>query len=118
MKLWQGVIVNALLFLALSGFFQNSFYVENIWIALGASLVLALLNMAVKPILVLLSLPITILTLGLFSIIINAGMLSLTAAIVGSGLQFRTFGTAIWVAILMSLANTLISSRITSDNRR
>ena len=116
MKLWQGVLINALLFLALSGFFQHSFYVANIWIALAASLVLALLNMAVKPILLLLSLPITILTLGLFSIIINASMLSLTAAIVGSGFQFRTFGTTVIVTILMSLANTLIGKRL-GNNR-
>ena len=57
MKLWQGVVINALLFLALSGLFRSTFYVESIWIALAASLVLAILNMAIKPILVILALP-------------------------------------------------------------
>ncbi|WP_034551189.1 phage holin family protein [Carnobacterium funditum] len=112
MKYWQVIVVNALIFLALSGLFQNSFYVANIWIALVASLVLSVLNMAVKPILFLLSLPITILTLGLFSIVINASMLSLTSLIVGPGFQFRTFGTTILIAIILSFVNTFISSRI------
>lgn len=112
MKYWQAIVINALIFLALSGFLNQSFYVANIWIALAASLVLSVLNMAVKPILILLSLPITILTLGLFSIIINASMLSLTSFIVGSGFQFRTFGTAILVAVIMSLVNTFINSRV------
>ncbi|MGB3159879.1 phage holin family protein [Carnobacterium sp.] len=112
MKYWQIIVINALIFIALSGFLQNSFYVANVWIALAASFVLSLLNIAVKPILLLLSLPITILTLGLFSIIINASMLSLTSLIVGSGFQFRTFGTAVLVAIILSIVNTFISSRV------
>ncbi|SEK86720.1 putative membrane protein [Carnobacterium iners] len=112
MKYWQLIVINALTFLALSGFFQNSFYVANIWIALAASLVLSVLNIAVKPLLILLSLPITILTLGLFSIIINASMLSLTSLIIGSGFQFGTFGTTIVVAIILSLVNTFITNRV------
>lgn len=115
MKLWQGVVINALLFLALSGLFRSTFYVESIWIALAASLVLAILNMAIKPILVILALPITFLTLGLFSIVINAGMLSLTSAIVGSGFHFASFGTAMWVAILLSLSNAVIGKQSTSE---
>lgn len=115
MKFWQGVLVNALLFLALSGFFRATFYVESIWIALAASLVLAVLNMSIKPILSILSLPITFLTLGFFSIVINAFMLKLTAAIVGSGFHFATFGTAMGVAILLSLANLFISSRVSTE---
>lgn len=38
MKLWQGVVINALLFLALSGLFRSTFYVESIWIALATRL--------------------------------------------------------------------------------
>lgn len=112
MKYWQVIVINTLTFLALSGFLHQSFYVENIWIALAASFVLSVLNMAVKPILSLLSLPITILTLGLFSIVINASMLSLTSLIVGSGFQFRTFGTTILVAIILSFVSTFVNSRV------
>ena len=112
MKFWQKIIVNALVFLALAGFLQNMFYVESIWVALGASVVLSLLNFAVKPVLFILSLPITLLTLGLFTIVINAGMLSLTSAIVGSGFEFSSFGASMLVAILISLVNMLINSQL------
>lgn len=112
MKFWQRIIVNALVFLALSGFFQTHFYVESVWMALGASFVLALLNMTIKPILFLLSLPITILSLGLFSIVINAMMLSLTSWIVGSGFAFSSFWMTMFVALVLSLINTFFNNRV------
>lgn len=113
MKFWQRIIVNALAFLALSGFFRTSFHVESVWVALGASLVLALLNMTVKPILFLLSLPITILSLGFFSIVLNAAMLSLTSAIVGSGFYFSSFWMTMLVALILSMINTFFNNRTT-----
>lgn len=113
MKFWQRIVVNALVFLALSGFSPSNFYVSSVWIALGASLVLALLNMTVKPILFILSLPITILSLGLFSIVINAAMLSLTAAFMGSGFQFSSFWITMLVALILSLVNTFFNNRTT-----
>lgn len=58
------------------------FYVENIYVALIVALVLGVLNITIKPILFILTIPITILTLGLFSLIISASMLSLAAAMV------------------------------------
>lgn len=108
MTFWQRIIVNALLFVTLSYFFSGSFFVGSVWIALAASVVFALLNTVVKPVLYVLSLPITILTLGLFSLVINAGMLSMTSWIVGPGFQFSSFGATVLMAILISLANTLI----------
>lgn len=112
MRFWQKIIVNALVFLALAGFLQNMFYVESIWVSLGASIVLAVLNMVIKPILLILSLPITFLTLGLFTIVINAGMLSLTSVIVGSGFEFSSFGATMLVAMLVSVVNMLINSQL------
>lgn len=112
MKFWQKIVVNALVFLALAGFLQNMFYVESIWVALGASLVLSVLNLAVKPILFILSFPITLLTMGLFTIVINASMLSLTSAIVGNGFEFSSFGAAMLIAMLVSLVNLLLNTQI------
>ncbi|MFL2099567.1 phage holin family protein [Desemzia sp. FAM 23989] len=113
MKFWQRIIVNALVFLALSGLLQANFYVGSVWVALGASIVLALLNMTLKPILFILSLPITIISLGLFSIVINAVMLSLTAAIMGNGFYFSSFWTTMLVALIVSLVNTFFNNRTT-----
>ncbi len=117
LRFWTRILVNAVIFLALAGFFQsslaggfqNDFYVSSIWIALVASFVLALLNAVVKPILFVLSLPITVLTLGLFSVVINAIMLELTSWFVGSSFAFASFGVTMIVAIIMSIFNAIIS---------
>lgn len=111
MGFWKRILINTVLFIAIAGFFQNNFHVANIWIALIASVVLAFLNAAVKPFLVLLSLPITLITLGLFSIVINGFMLQLTSYLVGkSNFGFSSFGMAVVVSILMSLANVIVSN--------
>ena len=113
MKFWQRVVADAIIFIALAGFYRNSgnFVVTSVWVALGASLVLAILNASGKPFLQLISLPITILTLGLFSIVINAVILQLTSVLVGSAsFYFSSFGMTMWIALLMSILNAIISN--------
>ncbi|QMU07133.1 phage holin family protein [Levilactobacillus suantsaii] len=120
MRFWSRILVNAIIFLALAGFFQSSlagtyqhaFYVSGVGIALLASLVLAVLNTLVRPILFILSLPITILTLGLFSVVLNAVMLELTSWVVGSNFTFASFGVTLVVAIVMALFNAIISDHL------
>ena len=88
-------------------------YVNSVGTALLASAVLAVLNVLVKPILLILSLPINVLTLGLFSIVINALMLQLTSSFVGSFyFHFSSFGSAMLIAIVMSICNVIISDHI------
>ena len=72
MRWLLGIMINALLFMALAGFFKESIYIESIFAALGASFILSILNILVKPILIILTLPVTVLTLGLFLLVINA----------------------------------------------
>ncbi|GAB6092596.1 phage holin family protein [Furfurilactobacillus curtus] len=116
MKFWQRILIDALLFLAIAGFFRNSFQVSSVWYALVASLVLAILNAAIKPFLVILSLPITFLTLGLFSIVINAAMLELTSFFVGAqNFQIANFGMAMLAAVIMSICNAIISSYFNAE---
>ncbi|AVK61956.1 hypothetical protein C5Z26_10555 [Lactobacillus sp. CBA3606] len=111
MGFWKRIIINTVLFIAIAGFFKSDFHVANVWIALLASFVLAVLNAAVKPVLLLLSLPITLLTLGLFSIVINGLMLQLTSYFVGkTSFGFSSFGMAVLVSVLMSLANVIVSN--------
>ncbi|KLA47747.1 membrane protein [Ligilactobacillus ruminis S23] len=66
MGFWQRCLVNALVFLATAGFFPDALHVANVPTAFLAAIVLGLLNMSVKPILLVLSLPITVVTLGIF----------------------------------------------------
>jgi putative membrane protein len=86
------------------------FHVAGLWMALIASLILSLLNMIVKPILSLLSLPLTLLTFGLFSFVINAAMLTLTSSLIGDTyFGFSSFGSALIVAVCLSIINALVS---------
>jgi putative membrane protein len=77
--------------------------------ALIAALVLGLLNMLVKPLLVLLTLPITILTLGLFLIVLNALLFWFAGSIL-KGFQVNGFWWAVIGALLYSLISGLLSS--------
>lgn len=76
--------------------------------ALIAALVLGLANMVVRPVLVLLTLPLTILTLGLFLIVVNAGMLMLTSGFV-SGFKVKNFVSALMGSVVLSLLNLAVN---------
>ncbi len=102
------ILINAILFVAIAGFFEESFYVSSFGAAIGASAILSLLNILVRPILIILTLPVTIVTLGLFLFVINAITLLLTDEIMGSSFEIEGFGTAFLVAIIMSIANLII----------
>lgn len=113
MEFWKRVLIDTILFIALAGLFAGTgmFYITSAWIAPLASFVLAILNVAIKPILVILSLPINILTLGLFSVVINEIMLQLTSMLVGSAnFHFSSFGSAMLIAIIMAIFNAVITS--------
>ncbi|EDN8188808.1 hypothetical protein GSY37_12425 [Listeria monocytogenes] len=104
-----GVIINSVLFVALSGFF-TSFHVDGFTTALLASFILAILNMLIRPILLLLTLPINIFTLGLFTFFVNAIMLEMTTFFIGDSFQIDGFGTALILAAIMAFANMIINS--------
>ena len=71
-----------------------------------AAIVLGLLNAVVRPILVFLTFPITLITLGLFIIVLNAAMLELTSALV-SGFRIDSFGWAMIAAIVLSIISMI-----------
>ncbi|MGG0888291.1 phage holin family protein [Cytobacillus horneckiae] len=108
MKWLIGILINAILFMAIAGFFEESFYLSGFGAALGASFILSILNILVRPILIILTLPITVLSLGLFLFVINAVTLLITDGLMGSSFEVAGFGTAILVSILMSIANVII----------
>ncbi|MFD1707594.1 phage holin family protein [Siminovitchia sediminis] len=117
MRWLTGILINAALFLAFAGYFEG-FHVSSFGAAAGASLVLSILNMLVRPILILLTLPITILTLGFFLLVINAITLSLTDAIMGSSFDIDGFGLALLIAVIMVLINLIIQKTILNDDRK
>lgn len=76
--------------------------IKNFWTALVAALVLAFVNAILKPVLILLTLPINILTLGLFTLVINALMIWLVAAVV-KGFDISGFWPAFFAALVFSI---------------
>jgi len=83
---------------------------------LGAALVLGIVNAFVRPIVILLTLPLTIITLGLFLLVVNAMMLGLVSAMF-SGFSISGFWSAIFGAIFVSFFSWLGSAFIGSNGR-
>ncbi len=79
--------------------------------ALIAVLIIGLVNALIKPLLFLLTLPVTILTLGLFSLVLNALMFMLASAI-APGFKIDGFGTALLGSILFSVITTILHSLV------
>jgi putative membrane protein len=77
--------------------------------AILAALVFGVVNAFVRPLLVVLTLPLTILTLGLFLFVVNALMLMLTSALV-PGFHVRDFGSALLGSLLFSVLNVLVAT--------
>jgi len=103
-------IVNALALLAVS-YLMPSVQVTSFGAALAAALVLGLVNAFVRPILVILTLPVTVLTLGLFIFVLN-GLLFLGVANLLEGFYVAGFWPAIFGAILFSLVSWLLSALV------
>ena len=100
------LIVNAL------GFFITAKIVPGIriedWGTLGiVAVVWGVLSIVLKPMLILLTLPVNFLTLGLFSFVINAALIMLMGQIV-PGFGVKNFGTALLAAVVLSLLNVVL----------
>ena len=84
------------------------FHVSGIAAALVAALVIGFVNATLGALLKLITLPLTILTLGLFWLVINALMLELASALLSPAFRVDTFLSAFWGAIVLSLVNMLL----------
>ncbi len=82
--------------------------ISSFYAALIAALVLGILNALIRPLLVLLTLPVNILTLGLFTLVINAFLLWVTSTIV-KGFFVGGFWPAFWGALILSIVSWLTS---------
>jgi putative membrane protein len=78
---------------------------------IAAALLLGIVNAVVRPLVLLLTLPITVLTLGLFLLVINAGMLGLVAWLL-DGFHIANFWTAVGTSLVVSITSWIGSSAI------
>jgi putative membrane protein len=81
-----------------------------------AALVLGLINAIVRPVLVILTLPLTLLTLGLFIFVLNAFCLWLTSRIV-PGFEVQTFGAALLGALVVSIVSWILTAFVSDAGR-
>ena len=101
-------LLNALALLVLP-YVVHSIRVTSVSSALFAALVLAFINTLIRPLLVLLTLPVTLLTLGLFIFVINALMLLLVSAIPFLGFVVNGFFVALIASIVISAVSWALS---------
>ena len=101
------ILINLLLsavLLSVIGWIMPGMYIKGFGTAIIAALILGLVNAFIKPVISLLALPLTIITLGLFSLVINAFMLLFVSHIV-SGFYISSFVTGLLASIVLSLLN-------------
>jgi len=102
------LILNASVFLLVS-LVVPGFEVASIWAALWAALIFGFVNSLIRPILLAISLPLSILSLGLFTLVIDAAIMALTAWLV-PGFDVRGFLTALIGWVLVSFGSMIVSS--------
>ena len=113
MKLIIRLLLNALAVVILS-YVLPGVGVDSMFTAIIVAVVLSILNFLVKPILVILTLPITILTLGLFLLVINAIIILLAANLI-DGFQVTGFWWAIIFSLLLSFLQAILHSVLKED---
>jgi putative membrane protein len=116
MKLLAGWIVNALALLGVA-YFVPGIHVSNFAIALVAAVVIGLANMLIKPILVIFTLPVTILTLGLFIFVIN-GILFWGVGHFLQGFAVDTLKAGIIGAFAYSVISWILSAIVIDKDKK
>jgi len=94
----------------------SGLYFDSPTTLLAAALLLGVVNAVVRPIAVILTLPLTLVTLGLFLLVINAAMLGLVALLL-KGFQISGFWTAVGASIIVSVTSWLASGLIGNSGK-
>jgi putative membrane protein len=86
-------------------------HVQGLGTALAAGAILGILNAIVRPVLILLTLPLTIVSIGFFIFVINALLFELAAAVV-PGMQVDSFWSALFASIVVSIVSWILNSAV------
>ena len=90
--------------------------IKTLGMGILAAGILGVVNAIIRPVVLLLTLPINILTLGLFTLVINAFLLTIVADLV-PGFSIETFRAAFWGALVISLVSWLLNIFVGGDGR-
>ena len=108
MKIISSILVTALA-LVLTAYLIPGIMVEGLYPAIIAALILGILNTVVRPILIILTLPISILTLGLFMFVINASLFMFAASFI-EGFSVSGFFVAVLGSLIVSVISTIANN--------
>ena len=106
MKLLIRILVTSMLVMVIA-YFMDGVSVNGFKAAIIVSVVLGLLNIFVKPVLVLFTLPVTVITMGLFLLVINAVIILLCENLV-DGFMVDSFWTALLFSIVLSISESIV----------
>jgi len=115
MKQFIGRLIVSTLAIMITSYVMPGVHVANVMTALLVAFVLALLNAFVKPVLIFLTLPVTLITLGLFLLVINALLILLTGSLV-SGFHVSGFWSAFLFSMVLSLVSAVLNSFTPKEN--
>jgi len=93
----------------IGAYFLGGVTVASIWWAIGFAVILSIANLIVRPILQILSLPITLITLGLFALVVNGFVLLMATWFTGGGVVVESLWSAIIFAIVISLLTAFLN---------
>lgn len=115
MNLIIRLVINAVALVA-ADWVVDGISIEGGWLNIAIlALIFGVINAIIKPIVKVLSFPFILITLGLFTLVVNALMLMLTSWF-SSSMQIDGFGSAFWGAIIISLVSWLLSSFLSDDD--
>ena len=115
----RGILIRWLILTAaimFASYIIEGIRVKSFFSALFAAAVLGILNAFFRPILIVLTLPINILSLGLFTFIINAMLLKIASGVI-SGFEVYGFWSAVFGSLLISVVSWILSSFISERGR-
>ncbi len=102
------ILLTALIVMAIA-YLMPGVTVDGFFTSVIVAIVLGLLNIFIKPLLILFTLPVTIVTFGLFLLVINAVIIMLCTEIV-TGFEVRSFWTALLFSVVLSMLQSVIFS--------
>jgi putative membrane protein len=108
MALLARLLINTLA-LIITTWIVPGFEINGVWTAVLAAIVLGVVNTFIRPLMLLITLPFNIITLGLFTFVINALMLWMTAYFV-RGVHINDWLSAILAAIVLSVTSTVLGA--------
>lgn len=115
----KGILIRWLILTAAvlaAAYLVRGIHADDFFSALAAAAVLGILNALLRPVLIILTLPITVLTLGLFLFVINALLLMMASGLVGS-FHVEGFGSALLGSLVISIVGWLLNSFVSDKGR-